>query len=76
MTMASSSLPEEKTGWGMGLMQTANFSGSIMGPLLGGLLGTWFGMRMKAIGTYNIQPLRPVVRKNTAIAIRTKAESN
>lgn len=46
MTMASSSLPEEKTGWGMGLMQTANFSGSIMGPLLGGLLGTWFGMRM------------------------------
>jgi len=46
MTIASSSLPEEKTGWGMGLMQTANFSGSIMGPLLGGLLGAWFGMRM------------------------------
>ena len=45
MTMASSSLPEEKTGWGMGLMQTANFSGSIMGPLLGGLLSSWFGMR-------------------------------
>lgn len=46
MTIASASLPEEKTGWGMGLMQTANFSGSIMGPLLGGLLGAWFGMRM------------------------------
>lgn len=46
MSMASSSLPENKMGWGMGLMQTSVASGSIMGPLLGGYLSSWFGMRM------------------------------
>ena len=45
MSMASSSLPEEKMGWGMGLMQTAVASGTIMGPLMGGYLSSWFGMR-------------------------------
>lgn len=46
MSMASSSLPESRMGWGMGLMQTSIASGSIMGPLLGGYLSSWFGMRM------------------------------
>lgn len=46
MSMASSSLPESRMGWGMGLMQTAAASGSIMGPLLGGYMSSWFGMRM------------------------------
>lgn len=32
-------------GWGMGLMQTAVASGTIMGPLMGGYLSSWFGMR-------------------------------
>ena len=45
MSMASSSLPEERMGWGMGLMQTAVASGTIMGPLMGGYLSSWFGMR-------------------------------
>ncbi len=45
MSMASSSLPESRMGWGMGMMQTAVASGSIMGPLLGGYLSSWFGMR-------------------------------
>lgn len=46
MSMASSSLPERRMGWGMGLMQTGMASGSIMGPLLGGYMASWFGMRM------------------------------
>ena len=46
LALVSSSLPENKMGWGMGLMQTAIASGTIMGPLLGGYLSTWFGMRM------------------------------
>lgn len=46
MSMASFILPEERLGWGMGLIQTANSSGNIMGPLLGGLLSSVFGMRM------------------------------
>jgi len=45
IAMASAALPEEKMGWGLGLIQTANSSGSIMGPLLGGILSSWFGMR-------------------------------
>ena len=46
MSMASSSLPESRMGWGMGLMQTALASGSVMGPLMGGYMARWFGMRM------------------------------
>ena len=46
MSLVSSTLPQERMGWGMGLMQTAVASGSIMGPLLGGYLSSWFGMRM------------------------------
>ena len=46
MSMASSSLPENRMGWGMGLMQTALSSGTIMGPLMGGYMASWFGMRM------------------------------
>ena len=45
MSLASSSLPENRMGWGMGLMQTATASGTIMGPLMGGYLSSWFGMR-------------------------------
>lgn len=46
MSLVSSTLPERRMGWGMGLMQTAVASGSILGPLLGGYLSSWFGMRM------------------------------
>lgn len=45
LSMASASLPESRMGWGMGLMQTAVASGTIMGPLMGGYLSSWFGMR-------------------------------
>jgi DHA1 family multidrug resistance protein-like MFS transporter len=46
MSLISSTLPEERMGWGMGMMQTAVASGSILGPLMGGYLSAWFGMRM------------------------------
>ena len=45
MSLASQTLPEHRMGWGMGLMQSALFSGTIIGPLLGGYLSSWFGMR-------------------------------
>lgn len=45
LSLVSSTLPPERIGWGMGLMQTAIASGSILGPLLGGYLSSWFGMR-------------------------------
>lgn len=45
MSLVSSSLPKERIGWGMGIMQTGVASGSILGPLFGGYLSAWFGMR-------------------------------
>ena len=36
LSLVSSTLPAVKMGWGMGLMQTAVASGSILGPMLGG----------------------------------------
>ena len=45
MSLGSQSLPETKMGWGMGLLQTAMASGMILGPLMGGYLSSWFGMR-------------------------------
>ncbi len=46
LSLVSSTLPAVKMGWGMGLMQTAVASGSILGPMLGGYISSWFGMRM------------------------------
>ena len=46
LSLVSSTLPAVKMGWGMGLMQTAVASGSILGPMLGGYVSAWFGMRM------------------------------
>ena len=45
MSLVSSTLPVDKMGWGMGLMQTALSSGGILGPLIGGYLSSWFGIR-------------------------------
>ena len=45
MSLVSSTLPKDKLGWGMGWMQAAIASGNILGPLLGGYLSAWFGMR-------------------------------
>ena len=53
MSLASQSLPEDKMGWGMGMMQTAMASGTILGPLMGGYLSSWFGMRT----TFNISSI-------------------
>ena len=46
LSLVSSTLPRDKLGWGMGWMQSAIASGSILGPLMGGYLAVWFGMRM------------------------------
>lgn len=45
MSLVANSLPRDKTGWGLGLMQTAISTGSILGPLFGGLLVNYFTMR-------------------------------
>lgn len=46
MSIVATSLPKDKLGFGMGLMQGGLLVGTIVGPLFGGLLSDWFGMRM------------------------------
>ena len=38
-------LPEDKTGQGLGTMQTSLLAGSLVGPFMGGLLSDWIGYR-------------------------------
>ena len=45
LVMMSACVPKNKIGSSMGLMQSANICGGIIGPLLGGILATAFGMR-------------------------------
>lgn len=44
-TLAASTVPKERLGYGLGLMQMAVFSGSAVGPLFGGVLADAFGYR-------------------------------
>ena len=44
LVMMSACVPKNKLGISMGLMQSANICGGIIGPLLGGILATAFGM--------------------------------
>ncbi|MCZ8518631.1 MULTISPECIES: MFS transporter [Paenibacillus] len=45
MALVASTAPKEKLGEALGLMQAAAMSGGILGPLLGGVLASAFGMR-------------------------------
>lgn len=45
LALMSAYSPKSKIGFSMGIMQSANICGTILGPLLGGLLAQYFGMR-------------------------------
>ncbi len=45
LALLSAYVPKNRLGIAMGLMQSANICGGIIGPLLGGVLATVFGMR-------------------------------
>lgn len=49
LSLVADSLPKEKLGWGLGLMQVAGSGGSITGPLLGGFLANAFGIRLSFV---------------------------
>ncbi len=46
LALMSSYAPQTKVGFCMGVMQGAMTAGGVLGPLAGGLLAHWFGMRM------------------------------
>jgi MFS transporter, DHA1 family, multidrug resistance protein len=45
LALVSSTTPREKSGYAIGLLQTASSSGTVIGPLIGGSLADFFGYR-------------------------------
>jgi DHA1 family multidrug resistance protein-like MFS transporter len=45
MAIVASTAPQKEMGWSLGMMQSALLSGGILGPLFGGFLAEWFGLR-------------------------------
>lgn len=45
LALVAATTPEEKTGYALGILQTATSSGTVVGPLLGGTLADLFGFR-------------------------------
>ncbi|TDF98615.1 MFS transporter [Paenibacillus piri] len=49
MAIVASKTPEQHMGWSLGMMQAGTMSGGILGPLFGGILADWFGLRMSFV---------------------------
>ncbi|HSP86687.1 MAG TPA: MFS transporter, partial [Ignavibacteriaceae bacterium] len=45
MALVASNTPEEKTGYALGLLQSSTAAGTVLGPLIGGVLSDLFGFR-------------------------------
>jgi MFS transporter, DHA1 family, multidrug resistance protein len=45
VALQSSTTPKEKTGFALGTLQSGTVAGTILGPLIGGLLVEWIGFR-------------------------------
>ena len=45
MALVATQVPRERSGWAMSMVSTAQICGVIMGPLMGGFLADWVGLR-------------------------------
>lgn len=45
MALVASQVPRERSGWALSTLSTAQISGVIAGPLMGGFLADWVGLR-------------------------------
>lgn len=45
ISIVASSAPKDKVGYALGFLQSGAVAGTIMGPLIGGLMVEWFGFR-------------------------------
>ncbi|MFO7445673.1 MAG: MFS transporter [Ignavibacteriaceae bacterium] len=45
MALVAANTPEEKTGYALGLLQSANAAGTVLGPLIGGVVSDLIGFR-------------------------------
>lgn len=45
MALVATQVPRDRSGWALSMVSTAQISGVIMGPLMGGFLADWVGLR-------------------------------
>ncbi|MGE9551913.1 multidrug efflux MFS transporter [Erwinia amylovora] len=45
MALVATQVPRERSGWALSMVTTAQICGVIMGPLMGGVLADWVGLR-------------------------------
>jgi MFS family permease len=45
LVMVGTQAPPERAGWALGLLSTGALAGNLVGPLIGGLLPAWIGIR-------------------------------
>ena len=43
--MIASQVPRQRSGWALGTLATGGVAGNLIGPLIGGMLAQWFGLR-------------------------------
>ncbi|MDH2067584.1 multidrug efflux MFS transporter [Pantoea sp. GD03673] len=46
MALVAAQVPRERSGWALSCVSTGQIGGVILGPMLGGLLADWVGLRM------------------------------
>ncbi|NIF23450.1 multidrug efflux MFS transporter [Candidatus Pantoea multigeneris] len=51
MALVASQVPRERSGWALSCVATGQIGGVILGPMLGGLLADWLGLRLVFIVT-------------------------
>lgn len=51
MALVAAQVPRERSGWALSCVATGQIGGVILGPMLGGLLADWVGLRMVFIIT-------------------------
>lgn len=49
VTLLVAQIPDEHTGWGLGILSTGQMSGTLIGPLVGGYIASTFGVRQDFI---------------------------
>src|SRR5699024_4397438 len=52
--LIASQVPKQKSGWALGTLATGSVAGNLIGPLIGGMLAQWFGLRNVFIITGSI----------------------
>ncbi|WP_177434280.1 MFS transporter [Pseudomonas sp. Sample_24] len=65
IVMIGSQVPREKAGWALGVLSTGALSGNLIGPLVGGFLPQWVGIR----GTFFVGGAMIALAAVTTIAL-------